>query len=103
MKGKITKHGDFYLFRKNKYEEVFCRLAPTVGVPCSDSCALFGEPQLVCVSSHEGMLEKDQTRIKLSLCHKTYYFEEFIDERELHDAARKALKKAKEKGTPDGD
>ena len=79
MRGKISKTGFFSIYRKNKFKEVFC--VDENPIHCGDSCAGFGEPQEVVCDDKEGMMGQNRTKTKLSICCKTYYFDEFEDER----------------------
>lgn len=66
MKFKINEDGKLEIWRKNKYVIQECPFKNY----CSDKCSLFSEPEKL-VDKH----------IKLSLCRKTIYSDNFIDER----------------------
>jgi len=78
IKGKINKNGVLEIERSGRFKKQDCLrsaawINDNLGCSfCGDNCSLFGEPGI----------EKFFTgRIFLKLCEKTWYFDEFEDER----------------------
>lgn len=86
VKGKINKNGVLEIERAGKFKPQDCRKSIfTTGnggdcFSCGDECSLFGEPETE-TAWNEMKSDQKTGRIFVELCEKTWYFDEFEDER----------------------
>lgn len=85
MKGKITKKGEFKIFRHDRYKVQNCLYTEQV-TGCGDWCPQFGEPKESDTESRGSGEEDWRRHTDLNICQgKTLEFNDFEDEREVGD------------------